>query len=422
MNARTTFELVHAAGPLTHPEIVQLTTLSKPTVSEVLAELIDRGLLRRAGRTSGMPGPTAQLYDVDPQAGWVLSLDIGREWLRSALTDLSGGIVGQRAVRTSSGGAGALITQLRRTAQRLTDEAGISLHQVTQVVVGTPGVIRPGEDHFSLAPQLPGWESTAVIGEIRTALVAPVVFENDVNLAALGELSEGCAQGISDFVLLWVGTGVGMGVILDGALRRGAAGLAGEVGYLRLEPVSDPEPPGSSAPGWGAGNYERHVSARAVVELAEELGLQGAGTAAEVFAAARAANPIANRVVETEARRLARAIAAVAAVIDPQLVVLGGGVGTGGGDLLLPRVRDSLRALSPFSPQLAISALGSGAVLAGSRSMGTRLVLDRLLGETSQLGLEGRRWLDTIRGMERPGRAPQRLSRGTRADTAQSTS
>lgn len=109
--------------------------------------------------------------------------------------------------------------------------------------------------------------------------------------------------------------------------------------------------------------------------------------------------------VDTEASRLARAIAAVAAVIDPQLVVLGGGVGTGGGDLLLPRVRDSLRALSPFSPQLAISALGSGAVLAGSRSMGTRLVLDRLLGETGQLGLEGRRWLDTFRGMERPGRA-----------------
>jgi len=383
INTRATFELVHARGPMTHPAIVDWTGLSKPTVTQVLGQLIDRGLFRIAGRTRGLPGPTAQLYDVNPHAAWVLCLDIGREWLRAALTDLNGRVTGERAVRTSTGGAGSLIGQLRRTALLLTEEAGISLTQVTQAVVGTPGVIRPGEDHFSLAPQLPGWESSEVIGDVRAALVAPVRFENDVNLAALGELSEGCAQGRRDFVLLWIGTGVGMGVILDGELRRGAAGLAGEIGYLRLDRIADGGR-ADSPPTWGAGAYERHVSAPAIVAVATRLGLAHVDSAEAVFALARSGSTRAAEVVAVEARRLASAVAAVAAVLDPELVVIGGGVGTGGGDLLVPQIADVLRGISPFTPQLAVSRLGSQGVLAGARALGMQLALDRLLGDTGR--------------------------------------
>ena len=100
INLRTTFELVHAGGPVAAPHLVRSTGLSKPTVSEVLGQLVDLGLLRRVGRTSGLPGPSAQLYDVNPRAGWVLSLDVGREWVRGALVDLTGNVVGRCAART----------------------------------------------------------------------------------------------------------------------------------------------------------------------------------------------------------------------------------------------------------------------------------------------------------------------------------
>jgi predicted NBD/HSP70 family sugar kinase len=129
---------------------------------------------------------------------------------------------------------------------------------------------------------------------------------------------------------------------------------------------------------WGAGPFEALVSSAGILALARAMGLSAAGSAADVFAAARSGEAAAAAVVEIEARRLAHAIAAIAAVLDPQLVVLGGGIGTGGGDLLLGPVTDALAAISPFSPRLAISSLGADAVLAGAAATGLRLALDRI--------------------------------------------
>jgi len=136
--------------------------------------------------------------------------------------DLTGRMVGRCAMRTPRSTAKAVISQLRQAADRLADEAGISLDDIDQVVVGTPGVLRPGDDHLSLAPQLVGWESPKVIPAIREALVAPVIFENDVNMAAVGEHIQGVAQDSEDFVLLSVGTGVGAGVTYGRRLLVGA--------------------------------------------------------------------------------------------------------------------------------------------------------------------------------------------------------
>ncbi len=387
INLRAAFDAVQARGPIGAPQVVRQTGLSRPTVGEVIARLLDLGLIRRVGRTRGHPGPSAQLYDVNPRAGWVLSLDVGRQWVRAAITDLTGTVVARTASRTSASTAPAAIAQLRGAADQLTAEAKISLADLHQVVVGTPGVIRPGEDHLSLAPNLPGWATAGVITDIRRALVAPVLFENDINLAAVGEHVQGVARGVDDFVLLSVGTGVGMGVVLDGELRRGAAGLAGEIGYLALD--MDAAASGRVA-AWGDGAFEALTSAAAILALARAAGLPEAASAADIFDAARSGEPAAATVVAIEARRLAHAIAAIAAVLDPHLVVLGGGIGTGGGDLLLGPVADALAAISPFSPRLAISGLGADGVIAGAAATGLRLALDRIFerAATSAPGLE----------------------------------
>jgi predicted NBD/HSP70 family sugar kinase len=381
INLRTTFELVHAGGALAAPQVVRSTGLSKPTVSEVLGQLVELGLLRKVGRTSGSPGPSAQLYDVNPRAGWVLSLDVGREWVRAALVDITGKVVSRSAARTPHSTAKAVISQLRQAADRLVEEAGISLADINQVVVGTPGVLRAGADHLSLAPQLAGWESPKVIPAIRDALVAPVVFENDVNMAAVGEHIQGVAQDSEDFVLLSVGTGVATGVFVDGALRRGAAGLAGEIGFLRLDLDADVRD-GHRAT-WSTGAFENLVGSAAIVTLGREHGVREATSVAAIFDAARHGDPGAERVVRVEARRLAHAIAAVAAVLDPELVVLGGGIGTGGGDLLLRPIGEALASISPFSPRLEVSTLGADAVIAGCTATGLGLAFDRIFGSDS---------------------------------------
>jgi predicted NBD/HSP70 family sugar kinase len=377
INLRTTFELVHTHGPMAAPQIVRATGLSKPTISEVLGQLVELGLLRRGGRTTGAPGPSAQLYDVNPRAGWVLSIDVGRQWVRAALSDLTGTIVARSSSRTRKT-AKAVIIQINAAVDALTGEAGIGRADLTQVVVGTPGVILPGDDHLSLAPQLAGWERPQVVRTIRHDLVAPVVFENDVKLAAVGEHVDGIAQGCEDFVLIALGTGVGMAAIVDGALRRGASGLAGEIGYLPLKIEGDARHPRGTA--WGTGDFESLVTSAAIDELAVRSGLRHGEGAAGVFTAARRGDPRALRVVEIEAKRLAYAVATVAAVLDPELVVLGGGVGAGGGDLLLPLIGDALTAISPFTPRLAVSTLGADAVIAGAKASGLRIALDRIFG------------------------------------------
>jgi predicted NBD/HSP70 family sugar kinase len=348
--------------------------LSRPTVADVIAQLLDLELIHKVGRTKGSPGPTAQLYDVNPRAGWVLSIDVGREWVRAAISDLTGTRVSRITQPTSLTTTAALISQLRQAADRLAADAGVTLSHVEQVVMGIPGVIRPGDDHLSLAPNLPGLEARNSIPDIQAALMSPVLFENDINLAAVGEHVQGMARGVDDFVLLSIGSGVGMGVILDGELRHGASGLAGEIGYLALDMDAVAVRPD---PAWGAGPFEALVSSGGVLQFAHDKGLD-AQRAVDVFDAARAGNPVAAECVAIEARRLAHAIAAVSAVLDPELVVLGGGIGSGAGDLLLTPIADALSEISPFSPRLAISALGADAVIAGAAAVGLKLALDRI--------------------------------------------
>jgi predicted NBD/HSP70 family sugar kinase len=170
-----------------------------------------------------------------------------------------------------------------------------------------------------------------------------------------------------------------MGVVLGGELHRGATGLAGEVGYLALDMDSSSTKRGAA---WGAGQYEALVSSSGILAMAHARGV-AASSAADVFAAARSGDADAAGVVAIEARRLAHAIAAIAAVLDPQLVVLGGGIGAGGGDLLLGPVADALAAISPFSPRLAVSSLGADGVIAGAAATGLGLALDRIFERTA---------------------------------------
>ena len=384
INLRATFDLISANGPVAAIQIVHGTGLSKPTVSEVLRQLLDVGLISKVGRTRGQVGPSAQLYAVDPSCGWVLAIDVGQQWMRVVAADLSGKVVARADERAR-----------KRSARQMIEQVGVLVSEVESnigpgkrylAVIGTPGVVRPGDSHLALAPQLPGWERPEVLKELREQLAVPVVFENDVNLAAIGELSKGAGRGVRDFVLISIGTGLGMAVVLNGSLHRGASGLAGEIGYLpigRIEPAGR----GHGVARWHEGAFERSVCSRAVMELAKEAGFGPVSSAAGVIDGARGGDPAACRVVDIIAERLAHGVAAVAAVLDPELVLLGGGIGTGAGQLLIAPLRRTLESISPLRPRMAVSDLGSSAVLEGAVTEGLRLVMEQIFGVDGTLGL-----------------------------------
>ena len=361
-NERAVLEHLRAAGPSSRPDLARIAGLSKPTVSQALANLESVGLVRPVGPASPSLGRTAMLYEADPAAGYVVGVDIGRDWIRVAAADLSGEIVARRDERNRARSATALVKSVGEVAHDVVAAAGLTWKRVAHTVVGGPGVFDPDSDRLSLAPNVPGWSRPGVMSTLREALPPTVTLDNDANLAAVGERTYGSGRDARTFVYVSVGTGIGMGVIIDGELYRGAHGAAGEVGYLPLG-AEGGEPAGPDARRRGI--LEEAASADAVVRTAKRLGMAGATSAKRVFAAARGGDELALAAVEAEADRLALVVGTVAAIIDPEFVLLGGGIGSNI-DLLRPPLERRLAELTPLAPPVAEGELGPDATVLGA--------------------------------------------------------
>ena len=149
-------ESVRRVGPVSRAQIARETALSKPTVSQALAGLLRAKLVREAGRSSGGKGPTAVLYELNPHAGWVVGIDVGRHWVRAAIADVTGEFVARRDERARVKSARTLITQIGAVAHGLAGDAGIRWKQVTFATVGSPGVLEADRGQVALAYALPG--------------------------------------------------------------------------------------------------------------------------------------------------------------------------------------------------------------------------------------------------------------------------
>ena len=366
MNEQAMLDHIRWSGPLSRADLARISGLSKPTVSLALSTLERSGLVRVAGTRTGVPGPAAVLYEVEPDAGHVLALDVGREFVRGALGDLTGAVRAHDSVRTRATHGPGRMKDLVALADRLLAEAGVAGGQVTQTVLGSPGVYDPRRDSLALTGGLQGWDRPSILADLRERFGASLMVENDVDAAALAELAHGHGREIDTFAFVSVGTGVGMGLVLDGQLHRGANGAAGEIGFM---PFAD---------GMGSderdarrrGTLEAAASAAAVVRAARRAGMRGSVTARRVFTAAASGDERAAEVVAAEARLVARAITAVVTVVDPPLVVLGGGIGQAPG--FVDAVERELRTMAPVQPQLRVSALGADAVVDGCLAAGTQ--------------------------------------------------
>ncbi|MEP7059908.1 MAG: ROK family transcriptional regulator [Actinomycetota bacterium] len=380
MNERTVLEFIRERGPVSRAQLARDSGLSKPTVSQALTALTDADLVREAGRSSGGKGPAAILYELNPGAGWVIGLDVGAARVRGAIANLTGEIVARTDEGARSSRAKTLIQQVAETARALAAEARVPRRRLSYVVVGSPGVFEPSTGHVAMAHNLPGWGRQGLFDELRKMLGVPMRFENDVNLATIGERWHGLGKGVGNFAYLHVGTGVGLGLVLHGELYRGSHGAAGEVAYL---PLSTTDPHDRAVRKSGA--LEAALGADGVVDAARAAGMRGELTPRSIFDTARKGDARAVDVVGTVARRVALAIAAIAPIIDPELVIVGGGIGRNG-DLLLEAVERELHAISPFHPRIESSVLGADAELHGAVSMALEAAQDRLFARSSPRG------------------------------------
>jgi predicted NBD/HSP70 family sugar kinase len=365
LNDRAALELLLDGRSLTRSQLSELTGVSKVTVAQMLARLEDRGLVAAVGEQAGGRGPNATLYSVVPSAAYVAALYVEHGLVGTAVADVTGRIVAE--AREDPNGAGDPVELVRSAVDRACRRAKVSVRRLSAFVIGSPGVVDPRTGDLQFVFNLPEWHEGVLAG-LRGALRRPVLIENDVNLAAMAEHAVGAAAGADDFVLLWVGVGLGLAIVLGGRLHRGATGAAGEIGWLPMPgaPVTaDVRYPAGGGLQWLA-------SAEAIRTLAAESGFGGQSAAEAVRAAVDAVDAgastadSAGRFLDEIARRVALGAAAVCSVLDPGLVVLGGEIGLVGGKALADRVAAEVSRICPIRPLIVPTAVSSEPVLRGA--------------------------------------------------------
>ena len=362
LNDRSALELLLAGGPMTRAQLGEHTGLSKVTASQALARLGERGLVAVAGEQAGGRGPNAALYAVIPSSAYVAGLHVERDEISAGVADVTGNVVTKISVNPAT--ADDPVALVRNAVMAACDSAGVAPESLRAFVIGTPGVLDPRTGDPRLAVNLPAWHE-GVLDALRSDLGRPVTLENDVNLAAMAERSVGAAAGVSDFVLVWIGVGLGLATVLGGRVHRGVGGAAGEIGYLPVPGV--PLPEDVTHPATGA--FQRLVGAQALLPLAAQYGFTQPTAAAAVTAAVSAADAGEERggaFLGELAGRVATGVAAISVVLDPGLVVLGGDVGLAGGTALAERVASEVGRICPARPTVVPSAVSGGPVLRGA--------------------------------------------------------
>jgi predicted NBD/HSP70 family sugar kinase len=369
LSEQDVLETVFHEGPLTRPQIAERTSLSKATVGAAIDRLVRAGMIRPTGPRHGLRGRSPIAYVVRDNAGFVVGIDIGGTNIRAAAADIFGELVFDEQHSTTKHGARSVAAQVMEITSRVIERARTTHERLLAFGVSTPGVVdqvtrRVTSLAYNVSPD-GGFDPLELIG---ARFNVPVLIENSVNLAAIGESSHGLAHGVSTFAFVAIGAGVGMGLVIDGKLVEGAHGAAGEIAYL----------PSGSDPFAGRhrlhGGLEDEIGAEGI--LAAFLGRRVGQdkrmptTAHEVFDLANAGDHDAQAVVHAAARRLGAAIATVIAVVDPELVVLGGGIGRN--PVLLGPVRATVAELIPLTARIETSTLGDRAALYGAIAVALR--------------------------------------------------
>ncbi|MFY1700785.1 ROK family transcriptional regulator [Micromonospora sp. WMMA1923] len=374
LNDRAALELLLERGPLTRARIGELTGLSKVTASQLVERLEERGLVARVGEQAGGRGPNAQLYAVRPGSAYVVGVDVGPDRVVAACADITGAVVGH--VEQSTRDTDDPVGVVHNAVVQAVASAGAELAGVRRIVLGTPGLVDPGTGDITFAFNLPRWHR-GLLAALRDDLHTPVVFENDVNLAAVAEAQSGAARGVGDFALIWAGAGVGLAIMLGGRLHHGSHGAAGEIGYLPVPGVPIPRDVSRRA----KPAFQQLAAADTVRAVAREHGLD-APSAADAVRAATTAGAPGEAFLDELARRLALGVASTCVVLDPPLVVLAGEIGQAGGAALADRVQHEVAAITLVTPRVVATGLTEEPILQGALRTALDAVRDEVFGST----------------------------------------
>ena len=349
MREQGVLDLLRVDGPMSRAEIARRCGVSKPTVSSDVETLLALGLVEERGRGASATGRPGRLVAFNPTAGCVVGMDLGGTTTRAVLADLDGTVLASHRAPTAAASSDALLAQLGDIVARLVDAHAVDA-PVLEIAIGTPGVVDAARRRVAIAPNVPALETDGFLDRLDQALGRPVTVLNDVNAATRGELEHGAGRGVDDLVYLSIGTGLGLGVVVAGAVHHGVGGRAGELGLV-------PYPPG------GATVLEDALSGRGVRERSLEVG--GDGDPETAFVQADAGIEPGASAIERFQADLVWALVAVATLLDPRCIVLGGGIGLRCAPRI-DRIRAEVARLAGFDIDVRVAELGDDAGLTGA--------------------------------------------------------
>ncbi len=377
--------LIWAERRISRAEIAQRLSLSRSTVSEIVESLLASGLVAEAGAGESRGGRRPIVLEFQDNAGCILGVDMGASHVAVACTNLRGEVRAWHHrdfdVREQPDGAKALIKGL--CAAALADVPGAA-GTLVGIGLAVPSPVDPRHPDRLSDLALPAWNGRAGFKTLLAKYHVPIRIDNDANCGALAEHWWGGARGLDDFTYIKVATGIGAGHFMGGAIRRGARGVAGEIGHVAIDPR------GEQCVCGNRGCLTTLVGGHALVARAKALRkaypksmlAQGEPTLARIEAAAMADDPLAMQVIHEAAEHLGVAIAGVLNLMNPAAVIIGGQVASLGERLLAPVRASALRrtfVTAVASTEIRASKLGPQDVALGAAT----LVLDAALQDPS---------------------------------------
>ncbi|GAA4957344.1 putative NBD/HSP70 family sugar kinase [Nonomuraea thailandensis] len=346
LNSLTAIRAMRGAGPLTLSALAERTGLSRPSMKEVADELMELGWVEEVPPSPGSMGRPARRYRFRADSGYLVGVDIGGYNIRAALSDLDGVILAEtRQPVQLDATLEERLAAIQRAVSGCLALSRTAIEDVWTIAFGTIGVIDV-EGRVVYSAAVPAWRDLDLAGKLREIFPCQVLIENDSRLAAMAEHRRGAARGAKDVVFLHVGRRMGAGLIIGGKVHRGFGAASGEIAML-------PEARWFDAPD--------HLNTCASVPE----GTPPEDAAGYTLAAARNGDPVALEAVGRYIDDLVVGTAAMVLLLDPEVVVLGGGFSRSA-DVLLGPLRERLERRCMRMPEVRASTLGDECVVTGA--------------------------------------------------------
>jgi glucokinase-like ROK family protein len=365
INRSAVLEYLRLVKTASRTELAEQLRISLPSIVRIIDQLITSGLVRATGQKVLGRGRGRDLLELNVDENMVVGIDLGGSHISGALVNLGGKILQEFQDSTIGGNGEENYRKLAAFLRTVLEQSRKQASRIRGIAIGVPGILDSRMGAVRLAPGLE-WNDFPLQRSLQEITELPVILENDVNLACLGEQWFGAGKGVRDLVMISIGTGIGAGIILDGKLHRGHNEASGEIGYIL---------PGirflnNQYPGFGA--LESVASGKGIAEQAAKKwsAFYGAGKppkmeAADVFQAAQERQAWAVQVVTETVDYLSLALANVIVCLDPELVILGGGVAGSAGMLIEP-IRKRLTGVIPRLPRIEEALLNDKAAILGA--------------------------------------------------------